>query len=218
MLELGMTVDEIIFCDTGVEFPQMYEHIANVEKYIGRPITRLKREHSFEYMMLEHMVNTKKEHKNGYSFPGPLSRWCTKYFKQSQISMYLRDRKSHHLMQYVGIAADEPKRIKDLNYPLVDWGWTEADCLNYCKEKGFDWGGLYDIFKRVSCWCCPLQSLDGCRKLRHHFPDLWQTLLDWQHKTWRKFRADYSVDDLEQKFQKEEQFQQMQMDLWEVTI
>ena len=41
MLEEGMQVDEIIFCDTGVEFPAMYDHIDKVEKYINRNVTRL---------------------------------------------------------------------------------------------------------------------------------------------------------------------------------
>ena len=53
MLEKGMPVDDVIFCDTGMEFPQMYEHIDKVEKYIGRKITRLKAEHSFEWYMFE---------------------------------------------------------------------------------------------------------------------------------------------------------------------
>ena len=35
MLEQNMPIDEIIFCDTGKEFPQMYEHIEKVQKYIG---------------------------------------------------------------------------------------------------------------------------------------------------------------------------------------
>lgn len=35
MLEKNMPIDEIIFCDTGKEFPQMYEHIEKVQKYIG---------------------------------------------------------------------------------------------------------------------------------------------------------------------------------------
>lgn len=218
MMELGMPVDEIIFCDTGVEFSQMYEHIDKVEEYIGRKITRLKGDKTFEYLLLDHKVNTAKEHKDGYSFPGPLNRWCTTYFKRDRINRHLREiRKKHTLIQYIGIAADEPKRIKDLNYPLVDWGWTEADCLQYCKEKGFNWGGLYDIFKRVSCWCCPLKSLSECRELRHNFPELWRTLLDWQHKTWRKFRADYSVDELEAKFAKEDEMERRQVKLFDVV-
>ena len=34
MLEKGMPVDEIIFCDTGKEFPAMYDHIEKVHTYI----------------------------------------------------------------------------------------------------------------------------------------------------------------------------------------
>ena len=40
-------IDYIIFCDSGLEFPQMYEHISKLEKYINRPIIRLKAEHDF---------------------------------------------------------------------------------------------------------------------------------------------------------------------------
>lgn len=32
MLEEGMPVDIILFCDTGLEFPDMYRHIEKVEK------------------------------------------------------------------------------------------------------------------------------------------------------------------------------------------
>ena len=49
LLEENRPVDLILFCDTGVEFPQMYEHINRLETYINRPIIRLKAEHDFEY-------------------------------------------------------------------------------------------------------------------------------------------------------------------------
>ena len=35
MLDKNMPIDDIIFCDTGKEFPQTYEHIEKVNKYIG---------------------------------------------------------------------------------------------------------------------------------------------------------------------------------------
>lgn len=35
MIEKGIPFDEIIFCDTGKEFPQMYKHIEDVQSYIG---------------------------------------------------------------------------------------------------------------------------------------------------------------------------------------
>ena len=49
MLEKNMPVDVILFCDTGLEFPDMYKHIEELEKYTGMKITRVKAEHSFEY-------------------------------------------------------------------------------------------------------------------------------------------------------------------------
>lgn len=199
MLELGMRVDEIIFCDTGMEFPQMYEHVDKVERCIGRPITRLKAEHDFEYMLLHYKIHARNGNiKHGYGFANMRHRWCTAYFKRDMMRRSLRGRKN--IVWYVGIAADEPQRIKDKRYPLVDWGWTEADALKYCYDKGFDWDGLYKIFRRVSCWCCPLKSIDECRKLRKHFPDLWKKLREWDRQTWRKFKADWTVDELDARF------------------
>ena len=32
MIERDMPIDYILFCDTGIEFPAMYEHIDRVEK------------------------------------------------------------------------------------------------------------------------------------------------------------------------------------------
>ena len=55
MIENNMQIDEIIFCDTEKEFPEMYEHIKQVEKYINRKITILKSEKSFDYYMFEHI-------------------------------------------------------------------------------------------------------------------------------------------------------------------
>ena len=54
MVEENMQIDDIVFCDTGKEFPQMYEHIKKVEEYIKRPITIIKSDKSFDYYMFEH--------------------------------------------------------------------------------------------------------------------------------------------------------------------
>lgn len=128
--------------------------------------------------------------------------------KTRVVDAYLKElRKDYTVIEYVGIAADEPKRIKDKTYPLAEWGMTEKDCLAYCYEQGFDWGGLYEIFHRVSCWCCPLQSLDELRKLHRYFPDLWRQLETWDDATWRTFIKGYSARDLAARFDFEEQWQ-----------
>lgn len=211
MLELGMPVDEILFCDTGAEFPQMYDHIRKVEEYIGRKVTILRADHDFEYFLFDYMPKfhrSKKEnlHDKGLSWPSARIRWCTRRLKANVIDKHLKElSEKYELVQYVGIAYDEQHRAKKLNYPLIDWKWTEKDCLNYCREKGFDWGGLYDVFDRVSCWCCPLSKLEYLRRLRKHFPDLWKKLQDWQKKTWRDFRPNTPVDKLEVRFAYEDE-------------
>lgn len=37
-----MSIDDIIFCDTGMEFPGMYDHINKVEKFIGSADNEIK--------------------------------------------------------------------------------------------------------------------------------------------------------------------------------
>lgn len=210
---------EVVYCDTGMEFPAMIEHINRLEQIFtdaGIKFTRLKHEKSFEYFMFEHQATRKDRMLRqfaGYSWPDSRCRWCTGTLKIQVVAKYIRMlEKTFTVYKMVGLAADEQKRIEKANnqnpnhhHPLAEWGWTEADCLKYCYEAGFDWGGLYKIFHRVSCWCCPLQSLDELRNLRKHFPELWAKLLDMEHRTWRTFRADYSVDQLEIRFAFEEE-------------
>lgn len=209
MLEEGMPVDVILFCDTGLEFDGMYHHIDKLEKYIGMPITRLKSPYDFDYLFFEHMPKRKNPEllgRKGYSWAGPRNRWCTAMLKIRIIDKYIRGlSKEYEVVQYIGIAADEAERAREFKYPLIEWGMTEADCLAYCKERGFDWDGLYDIFNRVSCWCCPLQSFDELRKLRKHFPDLWERLRYMDKHTWRKFLKNYSVEQLDIRFDFEEE-------------
>ena len=49
MAEEGMPIDLILFCDTGLDFPQMERHLQKLEQTVGIPITRIKADESFEY-------------------------------------------------------------------------------------------------------------------------------------------------------------------------
>ena len=210
---------EVVYCDTWMEFPAMMEHINQLEKIFmdaGIKFTRVQNPKSFDWFMFEYQPkrhNPELQDKKGQSWPGPQARWCTAELKTRIINRYLAHlREEYTVIQLIGLAADEEYRLErehnqnpEHRHPLAEWGWTEADCLKYCYSHGFDWGGLYEIFHRVSCWCCPLQSLEELRNLRKHFPDLWAKLLDMEHRTWRTFRADYSVDQLEIRFAFEEE-------------
>ena len=203
MIEENMQIDEIIFCDTGKEFPDMYEHIKKVEEFIGRPITILKADKSFDYYMFEHeKTRGKNKGQKGYGWCSGRCRWCTTLLKNNIVNNYLSKYKKEGYIEYIGIAYDEPKRIKDKKYPLVEWKMTEKDCLKYCYSKGFDWNGLYEHFDRVSCWCCPLKKIKEYRTLYENYPQLWKALEEMDKKTTRPFRSDYpSVELLRKKFE-----------------
>lgn len=215
MLEHGWHIDEIIFCDTGMEFPQMYSHIDKVERYIGRKVTRLKAEKTFEYYMFEHeKTKGERQGQKGYGWPTMWARWCTAALKQDIVKRHLRQ--YSNITEYHGIAADEAHRAeknkgRNIRYPLIEWNVTEKDCLNYCYSKGFNWDGLYEHFNRVSCWCCPLKSIAELRQLYKHYPELWRRLLDMDNRAWNQFRADYSVAELDKRFEAEGR----QICLWE---
>lgn len=206
MLEKGIPIDYVIFCDTGKEFPQMYDHLAKVEKYIDFPITRLKAEKSFDYYMFDH-VKTKGKHigECGYGWATMGIRWCTSNLKKMVADRFLKS--IGNCSEYIGIAFDEPKRhakkADNVIHPLFDWQITEADALKYCYDRGFTWDGLYEHFKRVSCWCCPLKSIPELRMLYKYYPDLWARLRDMDNRSINQFRSDYSVLDLEHRFEKE---------------
>lgn len=197
----------------------MVDHINRLEPIFtdaGIKFTRLKAEHSFEWYMFDYSPKRRNlafQGLNGYSWPSHNIRWCTTHLKDSIINIYFSDlRKKYTVIQLIGFAADEQYRLErehnqnpNHRHPLMDWGWIEADCLNYCYAHGFDWGGLYEIFHRVSCWCCPLKSLPELRNLRKYFPDLWERLKNMEHRTYRKFLKNYTVDQLEIRFQFEEE-------------
>jgi 3'-phosphoadenosine 5'-phosphosulfate sulfotransferase (PAPS reductase)/FAD synthetase len=222
MVEENMPIDIILFCDTGLEFPAMYAHLAKVERDIGMPITRIRSFHTFEYILTEkeilvkHKKNQGQRNYRGYDWSGPLNRWCTKELKTIPREKFLRELQEHYdIIEYVGLAADEGYRFERENnqkpncrHPLVDWGMTEADCLKYCYDRGYTWDGLYEKFDRVSCWCCPLQPLAEMRVLYKEYPELWAKLKEWDKKTWRNFKADYSVEGLEARFDFEDMWQQ----------
>lgn len=223
MIERGDHLDEVVFCDTTMEFPAMLRHVEKVKQVIeaaGIKFTTLRAEHDFEYYLSKVDVPNRKPTSQhfgipGYGWPSFKIRWCTKHLKIEVVDNYFKKMsESYKVIRYIGIAADEDYRLERGNnqdpnhrHPLRDWGWDEASALNYCYDHGYDWEGLYDLFHnektgraRVSCWCCPLQSYDELRKLRKHFPELWARLQDLDAKQWQSYAHGYSVDDFDRRF------------------
>lgn len=85
---------------------------------------------TYEDMFYQQCVKTPKI----YGFPHGRSEWCKILKRQANMGS------CDNFNQILGIAADEPKRIErhskrnDVILPLVEAGWTEAMCREWCEK------------------------------------------------------------------------------------
>jgi len=202
MVEKGYQIDRIICVDTTKEFQAMYRHIEKVQSLIF-PMEIEIVKIDYDYWFGEHVkTKGKRVGEKGYGWPDFRTRWCTA-LKRDTVK---KIKYPEGAVQYHGIAFNEKDRCDNnsdrlsVRYPLVDWGITEKQALEYCYSKGLDWEGLYEKFNRVSCWCCPLSRIGELRVLHNGFPELWAKLEEMDKKSFRKFRSDYTVKQLTEKF------------------
>lgn len=114
-----------------------------------------------------------------------------------------------NIVQYLGIAADEPERITRHNregivLPLVDIGWDEAYCRKWCEENDL-LSPIYTNAARGGCWFCHNQGIDQLRLLRKEYPELWEILLKWDWDSPVTFKPDgHTVHDYDLRFYAED--------------
>lgn len=213
MTKRGENIHSAVFFDTGWEFPAMYDHIVKLENYTGVKIWRLHPVLPFDYWLTARPIIARKGpdkgkvHRIGNGWPSMSRRWCTR-LKVDAIKKYSKPIEND--TQCIGYAADEKNRSlnnKNMNhrFPLQEYGITEKTALKICYDAGFHWDGLYEHFRRVSCFCCPLQRIGELRILRREYPELWDRMLIMDKSILNNcgFRGYNTVQDLEKRFVRE---------------
>jgi hypothetical protein len=117
-------------------------------------------------------------------------------------------RKDRNIIEYLGIAADEPKRHGQLNdrkrAPLVEFGIDEDLCGLYCQYNDM-LAPTYETSCRDGCWFCHNQGVDSLRLLRRDYPERWALLMKWDLDSPISFKADgHTVHDFDRRFQMED--------------
>ena len=115
-----------------------------------------------------------------------------------------------NIVQYLGIAADEPERIKKhinrkgIVLPLVDMGWEEDYCGLWCSYTDL-LSPSYIDGTRDGCWFCHNQGVEQLRNLRRKHPELWKILLKWDKDSPVSFKGDgHTVHDYDKRFEMED--------------
>lgn len=91
---------------------------------------------------------------------------CSNGWKARVAERWLRSQGVKAIEQWVGIAAEETRRIREsdkawvrLRYPLVERGLSRADCLYLIGQAG------WPMPERSSCYLCPHRSQGDWRRL-----------------------------------------------------
>ena len=112
-------------------------------------------------------------------------------------------------MQYIGFAADEPKRLARLKpgqISLLDkYHVAEPEARSMCAAEGL-LSPLYDFTKRGGCWFCPNASISELRHLYRYHPELWQLLLELQdvpNKPTERFSWRRTFREIDERFRQE---------------
>ena len=223
--QLGLPLDRIVHAEVWAtdtiqaDLPPMVEFKAKADAIIKeRWGFEVEHFHSsaygtekFTYEKGFYRIKGKKSYRAGTitGFPFTVSgAWCNSELKMAAINAALKSTKD--CIQYVGIAADEPKRLARLDgmnkiSPIALIGWSEVDCMEWCANNNLR-SPIYDGFIRGGCWFCHNQGIEELRTFRHGYPELWQMLLKWDNDSPVTFKADgHTVHDFDRRFQLEDE-------------
>lgn len=171
LYERGERPDLILFADTGGEKPHTYQHIEAMNGWLraaGWPqiITVRKAGITLE----QDCLNRKALPSIAYGFKS-----CSDHFKMRPQRRWLIDNGVVVKNMLVGFDADEPHRaergraIKDpweKRYPLIEWGWGRAECVEAIEAAGLPLPG------KSACFFCPSSKKAEIKVLRRMYPDL----------------------------------------------
>lgn len=211
--ELGWPLDRIVHAEVWAtdtipaDLPPMVEFKAKADAIIkarwGVEVEHIRNADTAERKIYHRRTRGKRV---GEIMGWPMIRGC-ELQKPLKVSPMNEAQKGN--VVYIGIAADEPGRFGSLNdrkkSPLVEAGWTEEQCREWCKENGL-LSPIYTTATRGGCWFCPCQSTNQLRALRKNYPELWAIMLKWDSDSPMKFKANgHTLHDYERRFELEDQ-------------
>jgi 3'-phosphoadenosine 5'-phosphosulfate sulfotransferase (PAPS reductase)/FAD synthetase len=186
LLKNGYPVDYIVFKDTLMEFPFMYEYKEKVCKYFkeryNREVIVTKPETTFEHWCFG-VIKDKTADKHGYIRGIPMV-WALPCYWQRESKVKPQNKLFDEILgdeettSYIGFTLDESTRKMsgdgNFLYPLIDdFKMTERNCQEYLINQEMQ-NPLYNFFTRTGCAICPAQSEEAWFQVWKNFKDTWE--------------------------------------------
>lgn len=158
------------FTDTGKELPEVYDFLAKLEGFLGRPIERLNPHRDFDFWLREY----------GNFLPSPRTRWCTKQLKLLPFKNWIRPwlLSGDKVYSYVAIRADEDHREGlisqhdglQVKLPFREHGIDKQGVFDLLDASGVGLPKYYDWRSRSGCTFCFFQQKIEWVRLREEHP------------------------------------------------
>lgn len=152
---------EIVFADTGCEWPETYCYIDYFERTWLEPrrmaVSRIRQQHYKGGLPLLECCETY------HIIPLAAIRWCTAEFKVRPLADYQAGRSC-----MIGIAADERHRRPDSIRPLVEMNIGRKECIAIIQHAGMD------VPQKSGCFICPFQRDAQWHALWKRHPELFE--------------------------------------------
>ena len=146
-----------------------------------------------------------------FGYPQRKCPRCNSVMKVAVINRHNSELKrlGYTVKHYVGIAADEKKRVArgvrtGYIMPLAIEGITEKDAFTICRKEGI-LSPIYEdaLFNRIGCWFCPHSTINQLKYVWKTSPDLFRSLIELDNYSKFKFHPPYTATDLLNKFESE---------------
>lgn len=147
----------------------------------GIPVDVVRSKETYKSIFYKVTMRSKYPERIGklYGFPIPFKCNVNALCKVIPIRAYYKKIKEP-IIQYVGIAIDEPKRLERLRGTnkislLEKYKLTEKDAEELCKKYNL-YSPIYEITSRTGCWMCPNMRLSDRASFIKDYPELWGEL------------------------------------------
>lgn len=133
--------------------------------------------------VFHHLFTRGKNVGQKHGFTRPRRCVVNRECKSKAINQYKRQQGAN-VVCYVGIAADESKRLKRLEGTsnvslLAKYGIKEDDALRLCKERDL-LSPVYEISRRNGCWFCPYAKDKELIHFLQHHEEMFDKLIEWE--------------------------------------
>jgi len=169
---------ELVFADTGAEFPETVWMVARTANLLKKNLTVVSNGGFFAWLV-----------QFGWLLPSAHRRWCTRLLKRTPLDKN-REVVGAEVV-YVGIRADERERASRLaesnpywQFPLIEAGLGKTDVIALCRKHDL-LNPLYQWRTNVSCFCCPFQRKQDWLGMLQHHPTLYRLSEEWEAQSIR---------------------------------